>query len=119
MQKKYASTKLEKLYNNPREMQKKFTKEISIGMMKFDGLVDAATSAYDIMVVPQFHMHLMHLNYKGYYSVSLDNKKTKYRMLVKCLNENEIWVKPGEDERKFLESIKLIELGEMSEHYGN
>jgi len=40
-------------------------------------------------------------------------------MLVKCLNENEVWVKPGEDERKFLESIKLIELGEMSEHYGN
>lgn len=119
MKKKYSSTKLEKLYNSPREMQKKFSKEISIGMLKFDGLVDAATSAYDIMAVPQFHMHLLKSNLNGNYSVSLDNKKSKWRLLFKCLNENEIWVKPKEDERKFLENIKLIELGEMSEHYGN
>ena len=119
MKKKYASTKLEKLYNNPKEMQKKFSKEISIGMLKFDGLVDAATSAYDVFVIQQFHMHLMKFNFDGYYSISLDNKKSNWRMLVKCLNESETWVKPGEDEKKFLESIKLIELGEMSKHYGN
>lgn len=101
MKKKYVNSKLEKLYNNPREMQKKFSKEISIGMMKFDGLIDAATSAHDLIVVPQFHMHLLKFDYKGYYSVSLDNKKSKWRMLIKCLDDNEIWVKPGEDEREF------------------
>jgi len=44
MQKKYASTKLEKLYSNPREMQKKFTANPNTNISKFINAYKSASS---------------------------------------------------------------------------
>ena len=55
--------------------------------------IDAASNAYDLMVIPYFKMHHLYGNLYGIYSLSVDNKKSKWRMLIKCLNENDEWVK--------------------------
>lgn len=117
MQKRYRSSKIEKFYSNRRTFQKKFGKYVSDGLCELLDAIDAAISAYDIKCIPYFWMHELHNDKDGLYSLSVDNKKTKWRMIVKCLNDNEEWVKPGENEIEFLKGIKIFELGEFSEHY--
>lgn len=117
MIKKYKSNKWEKFYNNRRSFQKDYGKDVSEGLCELLDSIDAATSAYDIKMIPYFWMHELHFDKEGLYSLSVDNKKTKWRMIVKCLDNNDIWVKPGENETEFLKSIKTFELGDFSDHY--
>lgn len=117
MQKKYQSKKLEKLYCDRSSFKKKYGLNVAEGLCDLLDAIDAATCAYDIKVIPYFQMHILHNDLKGIYSLSVDNKKTKWRMLLKCINETGIWVKPEDNEIEFLKSIKIVELGEFSEHY--
>lgn len=117
MQKKYKSKKLEKFYTNRKSFKKDFGVNVAEGLCELLDAIDAATCAYDIKTIPYFWMHILHNDKDGLYSLSVDNKKTKWRMIVKCLNDNYNWVKPGENEIEFLKSIKTFELGEFTEHY--
>lgn len=117
MEKRYKSSKWEKFYTNTRPHQKEFGKNVADGLHELLDLIDAATSAYDIKVMPYYWMHELHFDREGEYSLSVDNKKTKWRMIVKCLDDNFEWKKPGENEASFLKSIKTFELGEFTDHY--
>ena len=69
------------------------------------------------IIIPYFKMHHLHGNLYGIYSISVDNKRSKWRMLIKCLNQSNEWVKPTENEKEFLINTKRIEIGEFSDHY--
>ena len=48
-------------------------------------------------------------NLKEYYSLSLDKKKSKWRVLIQMLDENDNVLQPTENEKEFLKSIKKLE----------
>ena len=52
MEKRYKSSKWEKFYTNTRSHQKEFGKNVADGLHELLDLIDAATSAYDIKVMP-------------------------------------------------------------------
>ena len=87
-------------------------------MNRFLNALQAAENAYDLKCVPQFFMEHKKGNLKSYYSVSLDKKKSKWRLLLQMLNEDGEVVEPGENEKAFLQGIKTIRIKELSEHYG-
>ena len=57
-------------------------------------------------------------NLNSFYSITLDKKKSKWRLLIQMLDENGNVVIPTSDEKSFLKSIKCICIRELSEHYG-
>lgn len=117
MNKQYQSKKLEKFYENRKDFRKKLGQFVAEGLEELLDAIDAASNAYDLMVIPYFKMHHLYGNLYGIYSLSVDNKKSKWRMLIKCLNENDEWVKPGNNEKQFLIDTKKIEIGEFTDHY--
>ena len=56
-------------------------------------------------------------NLNSYYSVSLDKKKSKWRLMLQMLNEMNEVIKPSDNEKDFLKNVKKIRIREMSEHY--
>lgn len=57
-------------------------------------------------------------NLNNYYSISLDKKKSKWRILIQMIDEQGNVVTPTDNEKKFLKSIKIIRIKELSDHYG-
>lgn len=57
-------------------------------------------------------------NLKEYYSLSLDKKKSKWRILIQMIDENGKVLVPTENEKEFLKSVKKIRMKEISDHYG-
>ena len=105
-------------YEDEKCLKKKYNVNISEGMMKFLGVLEAATNAYDIKVMPQFFMEHKKGNLKEYYSITLDKKKSKWRLMIQMLDENDNVVEPTENEKEFSQGIKKIRIREISDHYG-
>ncbi len=118
MRYEYSPKGLENNYRNEKWLKKRFNEYISIGMMKFLNILDNVENAYEIKCIPQFHMEHKKGNLKSYYTISLDNKKSKWRLMIQMLDENDEIVGPNSDEKAFLQGIKKIRIKEMSEHYG-
>ena len=98
-------------------MKKKYGLTISNGMILFLGALDAAENAYDIKINAFFFMEHKKGNLKDYYSLSLDKKKSKWRLLIQMLDDDNNVLRPTDDEKSFLKSIKKIRIKELSEHY--
>ena len=113
----FEPPRLEERYCDERYLKKKYGVDIAQGMMKFLGVLLAAENAYDIKSKPQFFMEHKKGNLSLYYSVSLDKKRSKWRLLVQMLDEDGNVVIPTEDEKAFLQSIKKIRIKEISDHY--
>ena len=62
---------------------------------------------------------MLHGNMHGIYSLSPDNKKSKWRVPAKCLDENDNERKPSEDleEIKLLKETKKFKLGEIGDYH--
>lgn len=104
-------------YENERIMKKKYGDRIAVGMLKFLGALEAATNANDLKRLPVFFMEHKKGNLKEYYSVSLDKKRSKWRLMIQMIDENGKVLVPTDNETEFLKSIKIIRIKEMSEHY--
>lgn len=75
-------------------------------MMKFLGAIIDSSNAYGIKTLKSFHMEHKHNNLKEYYSVSLDNKKSKWRLMIQMLDNNDKVLLPTNNEIEFLKSVK-------------
>ena len=117
MEYEFDPGKLEKEYTDSRYLKKKYGIQIAIGMEKFFGYLDASSDAYELK--GQFSLYMEHKkgNLKEYYSISLDKKKSKWRLLIQMLDEEGNVKIPTENEIEFLKSIKKIRIKELSEHY--
>ncbi len=118
MQYEYHPVSLKKHYEDERWLKKKYGPLIAEGMIKFLGSLDAAESAYDIKTAPYYYMEHKHNNLKNYYAVSLDKKKSKWRLMLQMINDKGKTDVPSDDEKGFLQSIKTIRILEFSDHYG-
>ena len=114
----YEPSQLKKLYENERKMKAKYGPKISFGMISLLNVLEAATNAYDLKCTVFFYMKHLKGNLKEYYSLSLDKKKSKCRLLIQMLDENGKVLIPNDNEKEFLKKIKRIRLKELSEHYG-
>ena len=118
MKYEYEPPQLKKIYENERKMKAKYGPKISLGMILLLNALEAATNAYDIKCNIFFYMEHLKGNLKEYYSLFLDKKKSKWRMLIQMLDENGKALIPNDNEKEFLKSIKRVKLKELSEHYG-
>lgn len=117
MKYEYKPPRLRDDFEDERFMKKKYGKAISVGMVAFLGALESAENAYDIKCLQLFFMEHKKGNLKEFYSISLDKKKSKWRLLIQMLNELDDVVCPDNDEKNFLKNIKKIRIGELSEHY--
>lgn len=117
MKYEYSLPKLKENYENERYMKKKYGQAISDGMIFLLGILDAAENAYDLKSIPFLYMEHKKGNLKEYYSVSLDKKKSKWRVLLQMLDENGNVLLPTDNEKSFLKSVKYVRIKELSEHY--
>ena len=118
MKYEYNPPKLKEDYENEKNMKKKYGVLISEGMIKFLGALEAADNAYDIKCQPAFFFEHKKGNLKRYYAVSLDKKKSKWRLMLNMLDSNDNIVFPMDNEKEFLLGIKKIRIEGLSDHYG-
>lgn len=114
----YDPLRLKKEYEDEKKMIKKFGKTISDGMIKFLNTVLASENAYDLKCAVFLFMEHKKGNLKEYYSISLDKKKSKWRVLIQMIDKEGNVLIPTENEKEFLKSVKKIRIKELSEHYG-
>lgn len=119
MKYEFSPSSLKDDYQNERYLKRKYSPLIQVGMTTFLNAVEAAENAYDIKCIPQFFMEHKKGNLKKYYAVSLDKKKSKWRLMIQMLDENDSVVEPTDNEKEFLKGIKKIRIRELSEHYGD
>ena len=117
MEYEFDPSRLEKEYTDEKYMKKKYGVQIAVGMFKFFGYLEASNNVYELK--GQFSLCMEHKkgNLKEYYSISLDKKKSKWRLLIQMLDEDGNVRVPTENEIEFLKSIKRIRIKELSEHY--
>lgn len=116
MQFEFEPPSIEDDFYNERELIKIYGKNTGTGIVKVIGAIVSANNAYDLYCVPQFKMHLLKGERRGVYSLSPDNK-SRWRILIKCIDENGTFVKPYGDEKTFLKKIKKISIERISNHY--
>lgn len=116
---KFETEKIEEEYYNSKYIQKKYGPIFAIGLEKLLGAIDSMECAYDIKCLPQFKMHMLHGNLQGIYSLSPDNKKSKWRVPAICLDENDAERKPDKDteEIKLLKETKAFKLGRIDDYH--
>lgn len=117
MKYEYSSLKLKDDYENETKMKKKYGQAISTGMILFLGAIDAAENAYDIKCNIFFYMEHKKGNLKAYYSISLDKKKSKWRLLIQMLDDDGNVLQPTNNEKEFLKGVRKIRIKELGEHY--
>ena len=113
----YDPPRIENDYQNFKKNTKKYGKQFAEDLEDLLVALDAAMNALDIYNVPLYKMHMLHGKYDGTYSLSPDNKKSKWRVLAICVDENGKEVKPDGNEKEFLSKIKTLRLREVSKHY--
>ncbi len=118
MKYEYSPQRLKKEYEDERRMKKKYGNHISKGMVIFLNIIDASENAYSIKNKDFLFMEHLKGNLKEYYSISLDKKKSKWRLLIQMLDDDGNVLIPCDDEKAFLKSVKKIRIKELSEHYG-
>ena len=113
----YSPPGLAKDFENEKYLKKKYGINILNGWICFVNVLEAADNAYDIKAMPMFYMEHKKNNLKDYYAVSLDKKKSKWRLMLQMLDENDNVLIPTENEKDFLKKVKKIRIRGLSDHY--
>lgn len=115
----FENEKIEDDYYNEKHINKKYGQVFSKGLGKLLQAIEAAECAYDIYVMPQYKMHMLHYDWDGVYSLSPDNKKSRWRVPAKCLDENDNARKPNKDlkEIDLLKGTKKFRLGKIDDYH--
>ena len=116
---KFETERIEDEYYDSKFIQKKYGLVFAIGLEKLLGYIDSFECAYDVKCLSQFKMHMLHGNMEGIYSLSPDNKKSKWRVPAICLDENDNERKPSQEleEIKLLKETNAFKLGRISDYH--
>ena len=119
MKMQFDSDKIEQGYFDSRKNQKKYNKVFAEELEKMLNFIDNAECAYDVKMYPRYHMHLLHGDYDGIYSLSPDNKKSKWRVPALCINDNNEWWKPDQNNEEItvLKQTKIFNLKEITDYH--
>lgn len=113
----FKPVNLEKKYTDERRLRSEYNKDIEQGMIMFLGFAESTVTAWDLYKMRIFFMEHLKGNLNEYYSVSLDKKKSKWRLIIQMLDDSGNVIVPTDNEKEFLRGVKRIRIGRMSEHY--
>ena len=114
----FAPSKLEIKYTDTKYLKKHYGVHIAEGMIKFLAAIEYSLNMHDFAsMYPYFYLEHLKGNMVNYYSITLDKKKSKWRLIIQLLNEFDEVVIPNDKEMTFLKSIKKVRIKELSEHY--
>lgn len=116
---KFETSRIEDEYYDINGIKKKYGQVFSIGLEKMLGAIDSMECAYDLKCLPQYRMHMLHGDMHGIYSLSPDNKKSKWRVPTICLDDNGVERKPSQDieEINLLKETKALKKGRISDYH--
>lgn len=116
---KFESKRIEDEYYDYRGIQKKYGQVFSVGLEKLLNAIDVAENAYDVKMIPQFKKHMLHGNMQGVYSLSPDNKKSKWRVPAICLDDEDNEKRPNQEleEIKLLKETKAFKVGKIGDYH--
>ena len=81
-------------------------------------MLKSVETAWQLKVTPRLCMEHKKGNLDAYYAVSLDKKKSKWRLMLQMLDDDGNVVTPTDNEKEFLQNVKKIRIREISDHYG-
>lgn len=113
----YQPRHLKKEFEDYSKLKRKYSEKIATSLQMLLGFLEDSISLYDVYVMPQYMMELLKGNLAGCYSLTLDKKKSKWRVILVPLDENEEPIRPGDDVINFLKSVKTVAIRSLSEHY--
>ena len=110
----YKDSKVKKICTDEKLAIKKLGKDVATRLFAAINLLLNAKNLKDILVFPQYKLHLLKGNYKGVYSMYL-GKTTGFRLLLIPLDKDE---KVVETEDMSVYTITVcVEIMEVSKHY--
>ena len=112
----YETPRIEKSYDI-KTVKKQYGTVFAIGLEKMINFILAANNAYDVKMRPQFHMHLLKGDLYGIYSLSPDNKKSKYRVPAICKDECGVVLTSFENEYLLLINSKIFLLKGIMDYH--
>ena len=115
----FDNERIESDYFDTKKNQRQYGKLFSEELEKMLGFIDSAESAYDVKMMPRYHMHLLHGNLDGIYSLSPDNKKSKWRVPALCMSDEDQWWKPDQNNHEIdvLKKTKKFKIKEIMDYH--
>ena len=110
----YKNKKIKNLCTNEKNAIKTFGTEVAIKLFNTINLLENTKNLKDILVLPQYKLHLLKGNMQGIFSMYLW-RKTGFRLLLIPLDENEKIVKAKE--MSLYITTVCVEILEVSKHY--
>ena len=113
----YQPKHLEKGLTDETKLTRKYGNKIAAAIVRLIGFLEDSTCLYDVYAMPQYMMELLKGDLAGCYSLTLDKKKSKWRVILVPLDENNEPIRPSDNEIGFLKSVKAVAIRRISEHY--
>ena len=113
---KFKNKKTEKICSSLKEAQKLMGKDDAKRLMDLLNIIESFNNLYDLYNFPQYNLHPLKGDRKYQYSLKI-SKKTKWRLVIYPLDEQEQLLKEKTNEKEMLVKAVIIEVLEVSEHY--
>lgn len=110
----YKTSQVEKLCNDEKKAIRELGIDVANRLFAALNALESANNLYDILVLPQYNLHILKGKLEGLYSMYL-GKTTGYRLILTSLDENENAIKCN-DMSIYTISV-CVEIKEVSKHY--
>ena len=112
----YSNNKTERICNDYKTAVKKLGSQVADKLMDLMNAIESFPNLFDIHQFPQYGLHSLTGNRNGQYSMVI-SKKTKWRLIIYPLDENENKLLDKSKETEMLKMAVMVEIVEVSEHY--
>lgn len=115
----YANDKVERQCTSIKAATKLFggNKSLAISLQSRINAIEAADVIKDIIVIPQFHFHKLQGKLQNYFAIDVKTRREKWRIILCPLDDHEEVFDPCCID-KIADSVGIIEIKEVSAHYG-
>ncbi|MGT2927137.1 type II toxin-antitoxin system RelE/ParE family toxin [Streptococcus danieliae] len=111
MQIHYNNKNVEKQCTDLRRAKKDFSVKIALKLHKLIQFIESADNLASVVAFPTYHFHDLKGSRTGQYALDIDGRRSSYRLLV-CFEEDKETVFSS------AQTIKIIQVEEVSNHYG-
>ena len=112
----YSNNKTKRICNDYKTAVKKLGSQVADKLMDLMNAIESFPNLFDIHQFPQYGLHSLIGNRNGQYSMVI-SKKTKWRLIIYPLDENENKLLDKSKETEMLKMAVMVEIVEVSEHY--
>lgn len=113
----FKNKKVEEVCLNTKKAIQKYGDKVGMKLSMIINAIMAADNLLDVYQMPQYRMHALSGDRKKQYSLVI-SKSSKYRLIVYPLDDNNNIMTSGDNEILMLKTCVLVEIVEVSEHYG-